>query len=1259
VEDWLKGDGADPNQRDYTGRAPLHLAVTSSTPDIVNCLVKNGARLVARLVDGRTALHLAALRGDSKIVKIIMEKSEANEAEEELKAMRRKDAKAAAKVSQQPTEENGKSDTDKNSSHDSDEDPEFINAEDDSEDGMQSVATGSFVKVGRDKDSGNGDALPRDEDEDEPDFYDVNVVSWDTPCSPLHLAIVNGHTEVVKMLCGDFGADVLLPVKLLSDYDKSPRAAILTLVLALSLPLEQAKVMAQTLLDLGATSNQADLKGITAFHYYVNNGPNTTQILLENDTAAARAALKHIVVTGNRYSPGTASSSLLTAIQNRDAITALKLLDSGAAAQIEFASWIKSAKISFENNYGFRDDPEDNMKLFKKSVDQPICVAVEAEQPSVALEILERGADPNTLTKTGAEVVQDEHQRRYRKGESVLDQVQEKLKALREYGTKKEEDSLNPPEPLKEDAYYLSSLQDGTYKHWIASTGLKSAKARHESQLKSHNERIKLGKDKAGSIEKQQAITDLISVFEDLEKALLQKGAKIFQDLHPLIIYSASNNNYKYETAKPRPFEVSFGFALGDLTEKMKELYLELFQAAWVGDIEKIKSLTLMPQGENKDEPPLQIAVRDFADLSPFSIAVLRDHLDTATAILEIARAQYVPKEKKGQERYSMNYQDSDDGSHDSDDHDASDELDIYREIVDDKFTIENIGEVSLQVKSPITPLTFFNWTAPIQRFAEFRPEVGGRISGISSTLLTYAIALDKKDLLVFLINLGAKYTARKDDDDSTPSQFYDFGASELNFVLGLGHTHLVSEILKRTGCGLPLDDFVKKSGVEVKDKPKYYQGLSIHGSKRADWAAAGRNMHVAQTGTKTSLVLIAARLASIESVEFLLSDTPVRLYSEFAKTYEDDKRLKHLSKASGGLNNAVSNWLATGSHLLLHAVVLAPCPTENKERLIKYLLQSGRQTLNAKTKDDETPLMLAYLAGDITSAKLLITVGADQSTHAHGDNLVHGALSWIRSFRTNLRKFADILDLLDAELLRELFLQRNSASHSNGATPLHHWLLSVTADNYNDKGDAFAADLLKLLLKYSQGKELQMINSAGETPLHTVISRGNLTLAKVLLDFNPELLYRENATGRTPAEVAQDMCLATKFSGPADVTHTSYNAWGNSPHNAQNIVNRDPNTFLKDTKKGDRSSAQEMWSLCKEYMEKHPQKRRLVSLPEANEVAKRLGEMSKKKKSSRGRTRDEDEEGDYEKEEENADPIVIWFKQADKWAGNDDEEEK
>jgi ankyrin repeat protein len=49
VQDWLAQEDADPDCRDYTGRTPLHLAVTSSTPEIVQELIKSGARLVARL----------------------------------------------------------------------------------------------------------------------------------------------------------------------------------------------------------------------------------------------------------------------------------------------------------------------------------------------------------------------------------------------------------------------------------------------------------------------------------------------------------------------------------------------------------------------------------------------------------------------------------------------------------------------------------------------------------------------------------------------------------------------------------------------------------------------------------------------------------------------------------------------------------------------------------------------------------------------------------------------------------------------------------------------------------------------------------------------------------------------------------------------------------------------------------------------------------------------------------------------------------
>lgn len=216
MKDWLSQEGADPNQRDHTGRTALHLAVTCSTPEIVRCLVVHGCRLVARLADGRTALHLAAARGNVEVVNIIMEKSEANEAEEEMKEIRRKDAKKAAQQEDQPVPSD--SERESNESENPDE-VELLDDDENSEDGVQSIATGSFVKVPSRSDD-QSEALPEDNDEDEPDFYDVNVLTWDTKASPLHLAIINGHSEVAKALCQTFGADILLPVKLLHDHDK-------------------------------------------------------------------------------------------------------------------------------------------------------------------------------------------------------------------------------------------------------------------------------------------------------------------------------------------------------------------------------------------------------------------------------------------------------------------------------------------------------------------------------------------------------------------------------------------------------------------------------------------------------------------------------------------------------------------------------------------------------------------------------------------------------------------------------------------------------------------------------------------------------------------------------------------------------------------------------------------------------------------------------------------------------------------------------
>lgn len=90
VEEWCEKNPESIDRRDHTGRTPLHLAAQCSTPEILECLIDHGARIVARLVDGMTALHIAAARGSVEMVNTLLEQSEENEAKEEEMKERKK-----------------------------------------------------------------------------------------------------------------------------------------------------------------------------------------------------------------------------------------------------------------------------------------------------------------------------------------------------------------------------------------------------------------------------------------------------------------------------------------------------------------------------------------------------------------------------------------------------------------------------------------------------------------------------------------------------------------------------------------------------------------------------------------------------------------------------------------------------------------------------------------------------------------------------------------------------------------------------------------------------------------------------------------------------------------------------------------------------------------------------------------------------------------------------------------------------------------
>lgn len=245
----------------------------------------------------------------------------------------------------------------------------------------------------------------------------------------------------------------------------------------------------------------------------------------------------------------------------------------------------------------------------------------------------------------------------------------------------------------------------------------------------------------------------------------------------------------------------------------------------------------------------------------------------------------------------------------------------IESEIIDETFTIENIGEAAAHVECRITPLDILHWNCPSaplcttsqEQFEEMGKQLeesNGKLDTPAS-LITYAIWKDDIHLLTFLLELGQQITTHHASADT--SSIFRVPAYNLAVAERLGRIRCMEEIIRRTGGCLPIDDLVQRSGVEVHDKPKYYQGLSIHGKKRPEWADAGRGVHQSN-GMNSAPLLTSAMKGNLESTEWFLGTAPGRYYKEFARAHKHDKELKILEESKLGLEGTIMNWLGLRS---------------------------------------------------------------------------------------------------------------------------------------------------------------------------------------------------------------------------------------------------------------------------------------------------------------------------------------------------------
>lgn len=281
----LLEEGIDVNQRDYVGRTSLHVAICAKATDIAGDLIDAGARVTARLADGRAPLHLAAQHDEPLVIGKLLKKSAENLAEQEKAAadddvtMEEKEKDGAVRPSSEddwsshddediiisgPDEE----DEDKDEDEDDDDDDDS----DDDSDGNKNTRKGKDKK-GKDKEEEDGDEADEanefgDTDKDQPDIIEVDALDWDIGFSALAYAVIYGSLSTLNALI-DGGADPKGPTKqTLTSEPLHPLT--LTLVRA---DEDEACAIAERLIQLpGVSSSTADEDMRTIFHKAVAVG---------------------------------------------------------------------------------------------------------------------------------------------------------------------------------------------------------------------------------------------------------------------------------------------------------------------------------------------------------------------------------------------------------------------------------------------------------------------------------------------------------------------------------------------------------------------------------------------------------------------------------------------------------------------------------------------------------------------------------------------------------------------------------------------------------------------------------------------------------------------------------------------------------------------------------------------------------------------------------------------------------------------------
>ncbi|TFK59821.1 ankyrin, partial [Pluteus cervinus] len=1044
--------GQDLHRRDHVGRSCLHVAILCGAEEVAFELIDAGARMTARLVDGRSSLHLAAQYDQRNVIKKLLEKSAVNDDQAKEAAEKKKqeaEAKKNKKKDEDAMDEDG--DVDEEAERDSSED-DWDSEED------KKKKKGNEDEQEKKENSGDipDDAL------DEPDVLDVNLPDWDFVFTPLCYAVLSGSPEAVETLI-TAGADPKFVPKVANG---KPLYHPLLVTNLRDDKTQVAKIIERLLLG-GASSSTSEHSRTIFYRSVVAGNLDVVAALLRHDPNAAT------VIDYPQASVHQMAFPINEAIMRYNYAMVALLLAHGAKPYYS-EEWIVQQNFSATTYNGIQAISPD------KAV-QPLEIAFTTQSDVVSL-LVALGAPINTAIKEA--YAGDPNRLTFldwvdRCIASITTTFETTQKSIDEDLEKEKEDSETPQDTLAD--------KEGAPSPW---------NAYREKEMKKVLGTNTTGYSKNPFIlENQIKYTQTKQWYTGVKELLSARGAKSWDDLFPDNKSTAPKNSATDKRARMARMRQKRGGTSGYVyinTSHRSEgpaavegpAYDELFEACFNGDNEKVQKLCLPDSVDGGLAlKALRITVEIAhpenqymkTGITPLTVAIANKKWETAKLILAVAMAQY--KKRDEEESFKVSDYTGDDSDSEEEDSMDTDEPDLRINFID-------VAKRSSAVQCDVPPKQLL-----VGKY-NFTSKENGPLSK----------AIYDDDFEAF-INVGALYTVLP-----TAIEFEDV---HLEGILYNDRPEMLDQIIRWSGLGL--DDTAvpepeEKPADAVTEKRKLYLGLNVHGKKRVDLVKQ-KDPHSGGDALKAihPLVWRAARCGAKKIIEYLASDRPLTAYKFYASTHRNDiaQRLKYTQN----LEKVLPEWLGWTISPLGESPLTSAIMGRNMD-IIKFLFGKMPKlmgsTLHTKIKFiGYNSLLLATDLHDPTNfdiPEFLLgqSISPVEADSIRGWNIYHICCS---------KNHVGLLDFFLKKLPKDLsqgLLNQQSKKRLN--TPLH---LAVKLGSIGcvklivefTQGNLLARNLsgsiplhlavscgfpkiTGLLVKYSPPEALYTENAVGEVPL-------------------------------------------------------------------------------------------------------------------------------------------------------------------------------